>query len=150
MSSARFPGKVLAPLNGRPIIEHVISQVAQVIPKTQIIVTTSTEGSDDPLAYYVERLGVSVHRGDLNNVVARFQSCLRTHPCEWFFRICADSPLLDREVLRMMLTHINDTGIDLVTNVQIRTFPKGQSVELINSVTFAKLDSRRLSVEEKE
>ena len=150
MSSARFPGKVLAPLNGRPIIEHVVSQVAQVIPEKQIIVATSTEPSDDPLACYLEKLGISVYRGDLNNVFGRFQACLKAHPCEWFFRVCADSPLLESNLLGMMLPHTEGPAADLITNVQVRTFPRGHSVELINSDTFARIDSRLLSAEEKE
>jgi len=150
MSSARFPGKVLAPLQGRPIIEHVVSQVAQVIPEKQIIVATSTERSDDPLACYLEELGISVYRGDLNNVFGRFQSCLQAHPCEWFFRICADSPLLESKLLGMMLPHTEGPAADLITNVQVRTFPRGHSVELIKSDAFAGIDSQRLSPAEKE
>jgi spore coat polysaccharide biosynthesis protein SpsF (cytidylyltransferase family) len=41
-------------------------------------------------------------------------------------------------------------GIDLVTNVFPRTFPKGHSVELLNAGSFARLDSVLLSAEEQE
>jgi spore coat polysaccharide biosynthesis protein SpsF len=50
----------------------------------------------------------------------------------------------------MILTHAGGPAVDLVTNVQVRTFPRGHSVELINSATFAKLDVLQLSPEEKE
>lgn len=150
MSSARFPGKVLAPLKGQPIIGHVISQVARVLPPDRITVATSIEQSDDPLAYYVHALGISVHRGSLDNVFERFQSCLQAYPCAWFFRICADSPLLSSAVFGQVLAHIGTPDVDLVTNVQVRTFPKGQSVEMIKSATFAGIDSTRLSEEERE
>jgi spore coat polysaccharide biosynthesis protein SpsF len=32
MSSRRFPGKVLAPFRGHPIIWHVLERVAQALP----------------------------------------------------------------------------------------------------------------------
>lgn len=150
MSSTRFPGKVLAPLNGQPIILRVISQIAQVIPAEQITVATSVELSDDPLASYVQQIGISVYRGALNNVFERFQSCLREYSCSWFFRVCADSPLFDSELLKTMFGYTSRHDIDLVTNVQVRTFPKGRSVEMINAATFARIDSSQLLADEKE
>lgn len=151
MSSRRFPGKVLAPLNGQPIIVRVISQIAQTLPQEQITVATSTEQSDDPLASYVQQIGVSVYRGPLDNVFERFQLCLREHPCAWFFRVCADSPLLDHKLLKTMLQYANDDRTDLVTNVQVRTFPRGCSLEMINSETFARIDASQLqSADQKE
>lgn len=150
MSSSRFPGKMLAPFNGRPIIANVISQVAQVIPKDLITVATSTEESDDPLVYYVTGIGISVYRGPLHDVFERFQGCLRKFPCEWFFRVCGDSPLLDVESLKTLLRYASRRDIDLVTNVQVRTFPIGHSAEMLNSSTFAGIDLGRLSPKEKE
>jgi spore coat polysaccharide biosynthesis protein SpsF len=151
MSSRRFPGKVLAPFNGQPIILRVISQVAQIVPAAQITVATSIEQSDDPLASYVQRLGISVYRGALDNVFERFQLCLRENPCSWFFRVCADSPLLDSNLFKTMLRYASDDRTDLVTNVQVRTFPRGCSLEMINAATFARIDPNQLqSADEKE
>ena len=150
MSSSRFPGKVLAPLKGRPLLAHVMAQVTQALPPDRIVVATSTESSDDPLAYYVQRLGISVFRGSLDNVVERFQGCLKEHPCTWFFRICADSPLLDASLLQAMLAYGDRRDVDLVTNVYPRTFPKGRSLEMLYVPTFERLDPHRLSAEERE
>ena len=150
MSSKRFPGKVLAPLKGQPLIAHVIAQVARVIPAERITVATSTKSSDDPLACYVREVGISVYRGPLDDVFKRFQLCLKEYPCSWFFRLCADSPLLDGTLLQGMLTYCHRSDIDLVTNVYPRTFPKGRSVEMLYSATFAALDVDPLSAEETE
>ena len=150
MSSTRFPGKVLAPLNGRPIIAQVISQMAEVMPADQITVATSTEPSDDPLVSYVQYLGISVYRGSLDDVFGRLQLCLKQYPCTWFFRVCADSPFLDSSLFQSMLRYRQKLDIDLVTNVYPRTFPKGKSVEMLNAATFAKIDPNQLSSEEKE
>lgn len=149
MSSSRFPGKVLAPLAGKPIVAHVLDRVAEAVPKADIIVATSTHPSDDPLAGYVERLGFAVHRGPLDDVLARFQGCLNAHPCDGFFRVCADSPLLDPGILRGMLAHAGG-GWDIVTNVQRRTFPTGQSAELLGAATFRRLDPGACTAEQRE
>ena len=150
MSSRRFPGKVLAPFKGRPVIHHLISQVKEVIPSSQVVVATSTDPTDDPLACYVQQLGISVFRGPLDNVFERFKQCLKKYPCDWFFRLCGDSPLLDKALLRAMLTYCDKSDIDLVTNVYPRTFPKGRSLELLKAEPFSGIDSSHLSDEEKE
>ncbi|MBI4343014.1 MAG: NTP transferase domain-containing protein [Candidatus Omnitrophica bacterium] len=150
MSSSRFPGKALAPLAGRPLIEHVIARAAAAMPAEQIVVATSTDPADDALAEHVRRLGIAVFRGSLGNLVERFQGCLGAHPCDWFFRICADSPFLDETLFARMMAYADDSEADLVTNLFPRTFPHGQSLEMVRAETFAALDSSQLSAEEQE
>ena len=62
MSSKRFPGKVLASFNGVPIIKCVIDRILNVVPIGQIVVLASQEESDDPLACYLDQLGVAIFR----------------------------------------------------------------------------------------
>src|SRR5438128_10889412 len=100
MNSERFPGKVLAPLWGTPIISHVISRVSGAVSLSHVTVATSTERSDDPLAKYLQSEGVSVFRWPLDDVFQRFRLCLEEYPCDWFFRICSDYPLLYHPVIR--------------------------------------------------
>ena len=150
MNSARFPGKVLAPFNGRPIITHVIERVAEVLPITHITVATSTEESDDPLVRYLQNIGILVHRGPLENVLARLQSCLKEYDCAWFFRISADSPLLNSRIVRTMLDYRYRSDVDLISNVFPRTFPKGHSVEMLSGGTFLSIDADHATAEEKE
>lgn len=150
MSSNRFPGKVLAPFHGRPLIAQVVHRVSEALPLEQITVLTSLEESDDPLALYVAGLGCGVFRGPLADVFSRFQLCLREYPCDWFIRISADSPLMDSRILSRALEYRQRTDLDLVTNVFPRTYPKGHSCEMVRSSIFAALDAGQLTPEEKE
>jgi spore coat polysaccharide biosynthesis protein SpsF (cytidylyltransferase family) len=149
MSSSRFPGKVLAPLNGKPVLAHLIDRLKAGVPVEAIVVATSDHRSDDPLAVYAATLGVQVFRGPLDNVFERFRLCLERYPCDWFYRISADSPLMDGSLLAR-LAEKADKDVDLVTNVFPRSFPKGHSAELLNSERFARLDPVLLSAEEQE
>jgi spore coat polysaccharide biosynthesis protein SpsF len=151
MSSARFPGKVLAPLAGRPLLWHVVDRVANALSRDAIVVLTSVDPTDDPVAAYADYLGVQVFRGDLDDVFARFRACLLTHPCEWFLRVCGDSPLIEPPLISSVRDRISsELGADLVTNVFPRTFPRGQSVEFVNSASFASVDRSTLTPEQKE
>ena len=148
MASARFPGKALVPLAGKPVIEHVLDRVAKAGYLDQIVLCTTRDHSDDPLAWFAERFDLKVYRGSAENVVLRFQEALAEYPCERFFRVCGDSPLLDPRLFERFLAV--DDNADLVTNTFPRTFPKGQSLELIRSDTFAALDSASLTPKQME
>lgn len=150
MSSSRFPGKMLAPLFGRPMIAHVLERLTEHALRSQVLLVTSDDASDDPLADYAgNRLGFEVFRGDLDDVVKRFQSALLAHPAEWFVRICGDSPVIDPGLLEWMLTRL-EPGMDLLSNVVRRTFPPGQSIEVVRTSRFLDIDSALLEPDERE
>jgi spore coat polysaccharide biosynthesis protein SpsF len=150
MSSRRFPGKVLAPFRGRPVIAHVVSAVRDALPNLPVVVVTSTHATDDPLAAYLRVLEVPVFRGALDDVFGRFRAALATYPTTWILRVCADSPLLSSKVLRLATSAASGTAFDLVTTTARRTFPKGQNAEVIRSDTLRKIESHELEDADRE
>lgn len=150
MSSGRFPGKVLAPFRGIPVIRHVLTAVERALPGVPTVVVTSAEVSDDPLVAYLRPLNVAVFRGPLDNVFERFRLCVTQYPCEWILRVSADSPLLEPYILRTVTSHASDREHDLVTTTFPRTFPKGQNAELIRASTLMAVDSADLSADDRE
>jgi len=149
MISSRFPGKVLALLDGKPVLDHLVDRLKAVLGAGAVVVATSDDRSDDPLAAHVPSLGVTLFRGPLENVAERFRLCVERHPCEWFFRVSGDSPLLDATLLPLLRARA-EPGVDLITNVFPRTYPKGHSVELLRTETFVRLRTGDLTPEEKE
>jgi spore coat polysaccharide biosynthesis protein SpsF len=148
MSSRRFPGKVLAPFRGRPVIWHVLDRVAKALPDLPRVVVTSTDASDDPLAAYLASIGTDVFRGPLDDVLERFRLAATARGAAWLLRICADSPLLDERVLHAVVA-AHDPALDLITTTAPRTFPKGHNAELIKGATLASLGPE-LDAEDRE
>jgi len=138
LSSNRLPNKVLRKLNEFTIIEWVYHRLSLVDFEHRIIVATSSEVSDDELADFCQLKGFEVFRGSLKNVALRFKTILDTLECRFFFRICADSPFIDPALLNYAYQK-KTKDMDLITNVMKRTFPKGQSVELINKDAFLQI-----------
>lgn len=140
MSSQRLPGKVLMPLRGKPILCHVYERVSQVIHSSLVAVLTSTEESDDPIAAYCRWQGWCVYRGSLNDVYSRFRSAVTSvFPCDYFVRICADSPFINPETIKTLILKAKESGweADLVSTVWPKmTFPKGCNAELVKTSTF--------------
>lgn len=137
MSSRRLPGKVLAPLAGKPTLAYLLERLARCSAVDRVIVATSIEPSDDPVAAYCEQAGVLVHRGPLEHVAARFGEVVDRFGLDAFVRVTADSPLLDQRLVDRGAALYRDGDFDVVTNVYPRsTFPSGQSLEVVRSDAF--------------
>lgn len=151
MSSQRFPGKSLAPFRGDPLISHVIQAcVRAATTASQIIVVTTNQPAERPLVAYCRELGIKCSCGSPENVFHRYREALRYYPCDWFFRVCGDSPLLDPQVFTHAQALIRDK-VDVISNVYpTRQNPPGQSVELIRTATFQAIDEDTLINVDKE
>jgi spore coat polysaccharide biosynthesis protein SpsF len=148
MSSRRFPGKVLAPFRGRPIVDHVIESAREALPDATVIVVTSDEPSDDPMAAYLASRGRSFFRGSRDDVLGRFQRALAQHPAEWVLRLCADSPIMNVPMIQRVVARASEA--DLVTTTARRTFPKGQNAELLRASTLRALEGADITADDRE
>ena len=107
MGSSRFPGKVLAPLAGRPVIEHVF-EFAKSLRVDHVFLLTSDLQENDVLVEWANNNGLSlICRGDDRNVASRFNGALLKWPCDYTLRICGDSPFLDWELATRLINEIH-------------------------------------------
>ena len=150
MSSRRFPGKSMAPICGKPMIQHVIDRCFLSKEIKIVFLLTSTDASDDVLADFVQRqTQAAVQRGNLNDVFSRYWDLVRHQNLDFVVRICGDSPLISPSLIDECISCFSNE-IDLVTNVFPRSFPNGQSVEIINRAALEKMSILTLTDEEKE
>ena len=150
MSSHRYPGKMLAPFLGKPLLSHVINRIKLSKVNPLIVLATSDNYTDDPLALYAKYLGINVVRGSLDDVMGRFSLTLDKFECDAFFRVCGDSPLLLPFMFDKAASIYKQGQHDLVTNVFPRTFPKGMSIELIKTRTFIDIEKKTKNEKDRE
>ena len=136
MSSSRFPGKVLCQARGKPLLDYLIERLKHSQCLEGIIIATSTDPSDDPIEEFCKKRKMEFHRGPLHNVSKRFFEIVESYRLNRFVRICADSPLIDPEIVDAGIKLFETKAYDIVTNCLKRTFPKGESVEVISSEAF--------------
>lgn len=130
MSSTRLPGKVMKPLAGRPMVERQLERLRRCQALSRIVVATSTDASDDPLATHLEELGVDIFRGSLADVLARYVGAARAfNATGQVVRLTADCPLADPEVIDDCVRLHARLGVDYVSNGRERTHPHGLDVE---------------------
>lgn len=143
-SSSRFPEKVLSPLRGIPMLLWTINYCRKT--NLPLFVLTSTDKSDDQLIGMLENNYVSYYRGSLENVVSRYLSFMKEHQVKKVVRISGDSPLINPDVILKVIAQDQELAdADLTTNVFPRSFPKGQSVEVIPRKSLELLRDRNLS-----
>jgi len=151
-SSRRFKNKILYSFYGKKLIQHVFEKINK-SRKVKIIVSTSTSKKDDKLVKFLIDKKVKYFRGSLNNVAKRLYDTAISEKQSFFLRISGDSPLIDFRLINKSVNIFEkNKNFDLITNIFPRTFPSGQSVEIIKTKTlgknlrfFSKLDKEHVT-----
>ena len=113
MSSSRLPGKSLADVAGVPLIQRVVDRVRAARRLDEVLVVTSVEASDDPLAEYCEGQGIPVRRGPLEDVYARYELLADEFEPRYLARITGDCPLVDPQHIDRQLDTLEEEDADL-------------------------------------
>ena len=98
ISSTRLPGKVLIPINGKTILEHVVNAV----PEPKIV---ATSGLDTEIIEWCKDHHVAVFGGPLDDVLKRFYLAWEyaAPKSDWILRVCCDCPMLTREMVERFI-----------------------------------------------
>ena len=150
MRSTRLPGKVLLPLPLRgatTVLGHVVGRARQLQPGQQVVVATSDQPADDPLAAAAAALGVGVFRGDEQDVLGRFCAALAQYDAETVVRLTADNPAIDPACLRAAVAHHLAAGADYTCTTGL---PLGTNVEVINAGALRRAAAAATRPEERE
>jgi spore coat polysaccharide biosynthesis protein SpsF len=150
MSSRRLPGKVLEELHGLPMILRQIERLKRSAEIDELIVATSIDPTDDILVEVIQQSGITVHRGELNNVFLRFLEALEVFPADEVVRLTADCPLTDHRIIDRVIRSHRQSGCDYTSNSLIRTFPRGLDCEVFQPAVLARLSRFKLTSEEVE
>lgn len=134
MSSSRLPDKVMAPVLGVPMIGRQVERLRRAKRIDELVVATSSDPSDDPLADYCDRQGLAVFRGSLNDVLGRFAGAMAHHvEAKVVIRLTADCPLTDGSVIDAVVERHLSSGADYTSNTVVRTYPHGLDVEVASA-----------------
>jgi spore coat polysaccharide biosynthesis protein SpsF len=131
MGSSRLRGKTLAPLAGRPVLGHVLDRLRRCRHIDQIVVATSDAATDGAIHDFCQRDEVARVRGDPHNVARRVLDAVEQFDLAAFVHVRGNSPLIDPELIDTAIELFMTGRYDLVTNNIERTFPVGQTVEVL-------------------
>jgi spore coat polysaccharide biosynthesis protein SpsF len=150
MSSTRLPGKTLADVEGEPMLALLLRRLRRAQNIGEIVVATSVEAADDPIARLAHSLGVGVSRGPCEDVLERYLVAIgdRSGP---IVRITGDCPLIDPAIVDDTVERFRSVpGCAYASNIQPRTFPDGLDVEVFAAATLRAVARERLDSADRE
>ena len=133
MSSTRLPGKTLADLGGRPMIDLVVERARRATLADEVVIATTNDATDDVLAAHLELLGVPYVRGSLDDVLSRYELAARTFHAETIVRITCDCPFINPSVIDDVIAAYRAAPeVDYCGNTLVRTYPIGMDTEVFS------------------
>ncbi len=150
MTSTRLPGKVLLPLAGEPMLTRLIERLRRVRRADGIVVATTTNATDDPIAALCAQLGLPCHRGSEHDVLSRYADAARVHGADVVVRITSDCPLIDPALIDQTIAAFDEGGSDYVSNMLPPTWPYGMAVEVFSAAALAQAHAEATQAAERE
>lgn len=131
MTSKRFPGKSMAKLAGKPVIEHVIERAKLIKPVNHVILAVPDTDESEPMLELADKLGIQNFCGSEYNVLERYLHAAYFFKLDVIVRITGDCPFINprvcSEVLQLLLWRKLDYASNIFPN---RTYPKGLDCEV--------------------
>jgi len=138
MGSTRLPDKVMKPIGGTPMIGVLLSRLSKSAEVEKIVVATSTEDRNRPLAAYVRKLGYACEQGSENDVLDRYVQAAKAHQADVVVRITGDCPLVDPALVDECIRLFKASGVDYFSNIAPPTYPDGLDIEVFTLAALAR------------
>lgn len=152
VASTRLPGKVLLDVLGRPMLARQIERLQRSTRADEIVVATTDQAADAPLAKLADECGVRWYRGDADDVLRRFVNAAREAAADVVVRTTGDCPLIDAVVLDRVIGELveHHTACDYASNVIRRTYPRGLDTEAMFVDVLERMDRLATSTPARE
>jgi spore coat polysaccharide biosynthesis protein SpsF len=140
MRSSRLPGKVLKPILGRPMLALMVERLQHARTIDGIVVATTENPSDDPIAKLADELGVGCFRGSEEDVLARVLGAARHYRADVIVETTGDCPLNDPAIIDKVVSDYRIGGADFVSNTLEYSTPIGTDVRVFSTDSLAEID----------
>jgi len=144
MSSKRLPGKVMIKVDKEnTILDCVINQLQGSKEIKNIVIATTDQKEDDIIVEFLKKKNVKHFRGSKKDVLDRYYQCAKKFNFSEIIRITSDNPLVDYEIVDMVVKHFRTNDYDYISidqplNTFHKTYPSGYNVEVF---TFSALEN---------
>jgi spore coat polysaccharide biosynthesis protein SpsF len=116
MTSERLPGKILLPLAGRPVMAHMIERHRRSHYTDEVVVATTVNVADDPVAALCEEMQCPYFRGSEADVLGRIVEAGIAHGADILVQGMADSPLVDWRIVDRLVEILEEGKFDITSN----------------------------------
>lgn len=136
LNSKRFPKKHFMDILGKNLLDRVYNQLKKSKFISKIVFAIPDDKKNVTLEHYLKTKKKIYFKGSLNNLSKRIYNLLEVFKYKYFIRVNGDSPLIDYRLIDYCIKIFKKKKIDILTNALPRSFPKGQSIEIIRTSIF--------------
>ena len=133
MGSKRLPKKVLKLLDEKyTVLDYVVNQINSSKFFNKIIIATTNLDEDDVIEDFADQHNLDIFRGSSEDVLDRYYQCAKKFSIDNIVRITADNPLIDPNIIDLVIDEYKNNKCDYASNTLDRTFPYGTEVEVFS------------------
>ena len=142
MGSERLPGKVLADICGKPMLQWQIERLKKSNLINDIVVATTNSKKDEPIIEFCLKNNLKFFRGSESDVLKRVSNLIKEFKVDIHIECCGDSPLIDPQIVDQFLEIYlqNIHKVDYLTNSLSTTYPPGMEVTIYKGETLNIVD----------
>jgi spore coat polysaccharide biosynthesis protein SpsF len=111
MGSSRLPGKVLMPIAGKELLDHILVRLSFLSLNAKVIVATTIHSMDDCIENFCSERA-ACFRGSELDVLDRYFQCATLFGFSDVVRLTADNPFTDIDELHRLIKLHLQTGCD--------------------------------------
>ena len=138
MTSRRLPGKVLLESGiNKPLLLCLIERIRKVKNIDQIIVATTTNNEDNKIVKFCKENKINFFRGSENDVMGRVLNASLKFKVDTIIEITGDCPIIDPEIISLVLNTHLENKYDYTSNCNFRSFPDGMDVQVFSTKTLS-------------
>jgi len=124
-----LPEKALRPLEGTPMIEHIIKRVRAAGVFEEVILAIPDTSSEEKLISLADRLDAPCVKGPKEDVLQRFILAAESVEADHILRVCGDNPLIDPAIMQQLVKEHQSTGSDYT--IPADPIPLGTGSEMV-------------------
>jgi spore coat polysaccharide biosynthesis protein SpsF len=147
MGSTRLPGKVLADLNGMPLLKHILLRW-QWLGRWPLVLATTDRPEDDELESFCNQEQVPCFRGSALDVLGRYLGCAQSFAFDQVIRWTGDNPFVDVEHLPSLVAGHLVGGFDYSNN--FAGLPLGCGSEILSLGALSRSAAEGLAPDHRE
>ena len=128
--STRLPAKVLKTVGDDTLLDIHLKRILNSKLIDKLIVATTTEDGSDKIIDVAIKNSVKTYQGSIDDVLDRFYKCVCDEKPDYVVRLTSDCPLIDPEVIDLIVDTCINSEYDYVSNTLYPTYPDGIDVEV--------------------
>lgn len=150
MGSTRFPGKTLCRLGRQTLLEWTVNRLKMCRKINGIIVATSVNPGDDPIASMCEKIHVPFFRGSEEDVLSRVSGAVKRMNGDIVVQAGADCPFYDPLIIDQMIEIYRAKEVHYVCNDLEEGYPIGVNLHVFSSKTLYEIEKKAVSPRDRE